>query len=100
MQRRLDIAMGLVRHPQVRFLDEPTTGLDPEVRAALWEEISRLANQEELTIRPLRNPICATSTGCTQCTPFCCGMPSPANGESGGRQFKVSPGFDRSCERS
>src|SRR3989442_9597954 len=50
MQRRLDIAMGLIHIPQVLFLDEPTTGLDPEVRAAMWEEISRLASEEGLTI--------------------------------------------------
>ena len=50
MQRRLDIAMGLVHRPTVLFLDEPTTGLDPEVRAAMWTEISRLKQEEGLTI--------------------------------------------------
>jgi ABC-2 type transport system ATP-binding protein len=50
MQRRLDVAMGLVHQPQVLFLDEPTTGLDPEVRAALWSEIERLARDEQMTI--------------------------------------------------
>ena len=50
MQRRLDIALGLVHHPKVLFLDEPTTGLDPEVRAAMWEEITQLATEEGLTI--------------------------------------------------
>jgi ABC-2 type transport system ATP-binding protein len=50
MQRRLDIAMGLINRPQVLFLDEPTTGLDPEVRAEMWEEISRLASEQGLTI--------------------------------------------------
>lgn len=50
MQRRLDVALGLVHRPEVLFLDEPTTGLDPEARTAMWEEISRLAAEEGLTI--------------------------------------------------
>jgi ABC-2 type transport system ATP-binding protein len=50
MQRKLDIAIGLVHHPRVLFLDEPTTGLDPEARADLWAEITRLAEDEGLTI--------------------------------------------------
>ncbi len=50
MKRRLDIALGLVHRPKVLFLDEPTTGLDPEARVVLWEEVGRLAAQESLTI--------------------------------------------------
>jgi ABC-2 type transport system ATP-binding protein len=50
MKRRLGIAMGLVHRPRVLFLDEPTTGLDPEVRAAMWEEIRGLAEGERMTI--------------------------------------------------
>ena len=50
MKRRLDIAIGLVHRPQVLFLDEPTTGLDPEVRASMWKEIARLQREEGLTI--------------------------------------------------
>ena len=49
-KRRLDVAMGLVHRPQVLFLDEPTTGLDPEARAAMWDELARLADAETLTI--------------------------------------------------
>jgi ABC-2 type transport system ATP-binding protein len=50
MQRKLDVAMGLVHRPSVLFLDEPSTGLDPDARATLWQEIARLASQDGLTI--------------------------------------------------
>ncbi len=50
MERRLHVAMALINQPSVLFLDEPTTGLDPEVRADMWTEISRLANDQGLTI--------------------------------------------------
>ncbi len=50
MQRRLDVAMGLIHRPEVLFLDEPTAGLDPESRSAMWDEIARLSAGEGLTI--------------------------------------------------
>jgi ABC-2 type transport system ATP-binding protein len=50
MQRKLDVAMGLIHRPHVLFLDEPTTGLDPEARADMWQEIAHLSAEEGLTI--------------------------------------------------
>jgi len=50
MRRRLDLAASLVTRPPVLFLDEPTTGLDPESRTAMWQEIARLAGSEGLTV--------------------------------------------------
>ncbi len=50
MQRKLDVAMALVHRPRVLFLDEPTTGLDPEARAELWGEIERLTREDGLSI--------------------------------------------------
>jgi ABC-2 type transport system ATP-binding protein len=50
MARRLDIAMGLLNRPKVLFLDEPTTGLDPEARAEMWRDIESLAAEQQMTI--------------------------------------------------
>jgi ABC-2 type transport system ATP-binding protein len=50
MKRRLDLALALVHSPRILFLDEPTTGLDPQSRAALWQEVGRLAHDEGMTV--------------------------------------------------
>ena len=50
MKRRAEIAKGLVHDPKVLFLDEPTTGLDPQTRANVWEYIQRLQKQKNMTI--------------------------------------------------
>jgi len=50
MKRRLDLALALVHRPRVLFLDEPTTGLDPQSRTALWDEVARLAREDGVTV--------------------------------------------------
>ncbi|MFN8193929.1 MAG: ATP-binding cassette domain-containing protein [Nocardioidaceae bacterium] len=50
MSRKLDVAIGLVHRPSVLFLDEPTTGLDPEARAEMWAEIGRLTRDDDTTV--------------------------------------------------
>ncbi|SIO85473.1 ATP-binding cassette domain-containing protein [Nocardiopsis sp. JB363] len=49
-QRRLDIAMGLIHRPGLLFLDEPSTGLDPQSRADLWEHVARLRSEYGTTV--------------------------------------------------
>src|SRR4051812_5232291 len=50
MKRRLDLGLALVHNPRILFLDEPTTGLDPQSRTALWEEVSRLRRDDGVTV--------------------------------------------------
>ncbi|HEX5375147.1 MAG TPA: ATP-binding cassette domain-containing protein [Solirubrobacterales bacterium] len=50
MKRRLDLALALAHRPSILFLDEPTTGLDIQSRTALWEEVSRLAVEDGVTV--------------------------------------------------
>src|SRR2546430_16320510 len=50
MQRRLEIARGLMHSPRVLFLDEPTVGLDPQTRRSIWRYIAELRDSEEITI--------------------------------------------------
>ena len=50
MKRRLDLALALVHRPRILFLDEPTTGLDPQSRSDLWEEVARLAREDGVTV--------------------------------------------------
>ena len=50
MKRRLDLALALIHDPSILFLDEPTTGLDPQSRSSLWQEVGRLAREEGVTV--------------------------------------------------
>ncbi|MCI2420202.1 ATP-binding cassette domain-containing protein [Saccharopolyspora sp. K220] len=50
MARKLDVALGLMHRPQVLFLDEPTTGLDPHARSEMWAEVARMAGEEQMAV--------------------------------------------------
>ena len=50
MKRRLEIARGLIHHPKILFLDEPTLGLDPQTRNFLWEYIKKMNRKEGMTV--------------------------------------------------
>jgi ABC-2 type transport system ATP-binding protein len=50
MKRRLEVARGLIHHPKILFLDEPTLGLDPQTRNHIWNYIKDLSTKEKMTV--------------------------------------------------
>ena len=50
MKRRLEIARGLLHHPKIFFLDEPTIGLDPQTRNHMWDYVKNLNKKESITV--------------------------------------------------
>jgi len=50
MKRRLEVARGLIHHPKILFLDEPTLGLDPQTRSHIWNYIKNLSEEEKMTV--------------------------------------------------
>jgi ABC-2 type transport system ATP-binding protein len=50
MKRRLEIARGLMHHPKIIFLDEPTLGLDPQTRNHMWQYLEKLSKEEGITV--------------------------------------------------
>lgn len=50
MKRRLEVARGLLHHPQVLFMDEPTLGLDPQTRTKIWDHVLNLQQKEKITL--------------------------------------------------
>jgi ABC-2 type transport system ATP-binding protein len=50
MKRRLSLAVALIQNPPLLILDEPTVGIDPELRKSIWQELTRLKNEENKTI--------------------------------------------------
>ena len=75
MRRRLEIARGLMHHPEILFLDEPTLGLDPQTREHIWEYIRKLATEKKITI-------IITSTIWTRQTGSATGLRSSTAGRS------------------
>src|SRR3954454_21665860 len=105
MKRRLDLALALVHSPPILFLDEPTTGLDPQSRADLWDEVGRLAREDGVTVLlttqyleeadALADRVGITTQGGIVAE----GAPDSLKAEVGKRSLEVIPADAAGCER-
>jgi len=77
MKRRLDLAMALVHQPAILFLDEPTTGLDLQSRAGLWDEVARLAYDDGATVFLTGPEVLRADSGRSCRGPACGDKPVP-----------------------
>ena len=104
MKRRLDLGLALVHQPRLLFLDEPTTGLDPQSRAALWDEVRRLAGEGVtvfLTTQYLEEAdVLADRVGIIDLGKIVAeGTPAELKAEIGRRSVEAVPRDPGDCER-
>jgi ABC-2 type transport system ATP-binding protein len=105
MKRRLDLALALVHSPRILFLDEPTTGLDPQSRADLWDEVGRLARDDGVTVLLTTQyleeaDVLADRVGIIdQGRIVAEGTPEALKGEVGRPSLEVIPSDKRGCDR-
>jgi ABC-2 type transport system ATP-binding protein len=105
MKRRLDLALALVHSPRILFLDEPTTGLDPQSRADLWDEVARLAREDGVTVMLTTQyleeaDVLADRVGIIdQGRIVAEGTPDALKAEVGRPSLEVIPADKRGCDR-
>ncbi len=105
MKRRLDLALALVHSPRILFLDEPTTGLDPQSRADLWAEVGRLAREDGVTVMLTTQyleeaDVLADRVGIIdQGRIVAEGTPEALKGEVGRPSLEVVPSDKSGCDR-
>ncbi len=104
MRRRLELARGLMHHPKVLFLDEPTLGLDPQTRQHIWKYIARLAKEENMTVVLTTHYMEEADLLCSRIGIMdrgkivALGTPKKLKHEVGGDVVIIrQDGFDRSC---
>ena len=106
MKRRLEIARGLVHHPKVLFLDEPTIGLDPQTRASIWQYIKDLNRRENVTIiltthyMDEADSVCGKVAIIDQGKIIASGSPAELKNKLGGDIVSIKCGEAKACSES
>ncbi len=105
MKRRLEIARGLVHHPRILFLDEPTIGLDPQTRASIWAYIKKLNRKEHITIILTTHYMEEADSACDKIAIIdhgkiiAMGKPESLKNSLGGDIVSIKCGKPGACER-